>query len=115
MDISKLAKKPQLVKIELDGAEIVEKFGDTIIFYMKDHIGISNYFNFYKLQEAENDEMLNDLLRQLILNEDGSPSLGKDEVLPVELTIAILLKISDFLAKSVTKATSTPTTGIPHN
>jgi hypothetical protein len=111
MDISKLAKKPQLEKLVLDSSDVVERFGEPITFYMRDHIGISNYFNFYKLQQSENDTLLNDLLRQLILNEDGSPALADDEVLPIELTIAILVKISDFLVKSATKAVSTPTTG----
>lgn len=111
MDISKLAKKPQLVQLVLDEKDIVERFGEPITFYLKDHMGVSTYFDFYKLQQAEDDSLLNDLLRKLILKEDGTPALAEDEVLPVQLILAILMKINDFLGKSVTKAASNQKTG----
>ena len=110
MDISKLAKKPQLEKLVLDDKDIVEKFGEPITFYLKDHMGISTYFNFYKLQQTEDDSLLNDLLRKLILKEDGSPAIGEDEVLPIQLILAILMRINDFLGKSSAKI-STQKTG----
>jgi len=111
MDIAKLANKPQLEKLTLDDADIVERFGEPITFYIHDHMGISTYFNFYKLQQAEDDTLLNDLLRKIILKEDGSNAIGPDEVLPVQLVLAILMRINDFLGKSNAKATSTQKTG----
>lgn len=111
MDISKLAKKPQLVQLTLDSEDIVSQFGEPITFYMKDHMGVGTYFDFYRLQQQEDDVLLNDLIRKLILKEDGSPALAEDEVLPVKLILAILMKINDFLGKSVTKAASTRKAG----
>jgi len=67
MDISKLAKKPQLVKLVLDEAEVIDRFGEAITFYIKDHMGMTTYFDFYRLQQQENDELLNELLRKIIL------------------------------------------------
>jgi len=111
MDISKLAKKPELIKLTLDEAEVVERFGEPITFYIKDQMGISTYFNFYKLQQAEDDSLLNELLRKIVLKEDGTPAIGEDEVLPVQLILGILMRINDFLGKSANKATSTPANG----
>jgi len=115
MDISKLAKKPQLVQLILDDKDVVERFGEPISFYIKDQMGIATYFDFYRLQQQEDDALLNELLRKFILKEDGTPALGEEEVLPVQLILAILMKINDFLGKSVTKAASTRTAGKQQN
>jgi hypothetical protein len=114
MDISKFATTPKLEKLTLDGEDVVKEFGEEISFYMMDQMDISTYFNFYRLQQNEDGNLLNDLLRKLILNEKGKPVLGEDQVFPVNLTLAILVKINDYLGKSKT-ITSTPTTGEQQN
>jgi hypothetical protein len=110
MDISKLSKKPELVKITIDDADIVEMFGEPIDFWLSDGMGISTYFGFYKLQEQQDDAQLNELLRKVVLREDGTPSIGPDETLPISIIIAILVRIGNFLGKSTAK-TSTLKTG----
>lgn len=111
MDIKQLAKKPTLVKLELTDEDIVANYGESIVFYMIDQFDINTYFNFYRLQQGEDGDLLNDLLRKLILDADGKPVLQKDEVFPVNLTLAILVRINDFLGKSNAKDTSTTKTG----
>jgi hypothetical protein len=110
MDISKFAKKPTLTKITIDDAEVVEQYGETIEFHMLDQMSISTYFEFYRLQQDQDSDKLNDLLRKIVLKDDGTPALAEDEMLPVDLTLGLLVKINDFLGKLKTK-TSTPTTG----
>jgi len=110
MDISKFAKKPELTKIVLDEAEVVEQYGETIEFHMLDQMTISTYFEFYRLQQDQDSDKLNDLLRKIILKEDGTPAITQEEILPVDLTLTLLVKINEFLGKSKAKA-STPTTG----
>lgn len=105
MDISNFAKKPQLTKIEISDVDIVEAYGDTITFWIMDEMDVATYFSFYKLQQAQDSKLLNELLRKVILKEDGTPSLANDEVLPVTLTLAVLMAINDFLGKSKTKPT----------
>jgi hypothetical protein len=111
MDISKLAKTPKLERLEINGEDIIAEYGEPITFYMVDHLDINTYFNFYKLQQNEDGELLNSLLRKLIRKEDGSPALGDGEVFPTNLTLAILVRINEFLGKSNAKASSTSKTG----
>lgn len=111
MDITKLAKKPKLEKLDITDADIVETYGEPITFYMIDQMDISTYFSFYKLQQSENGDLLNELLRKLILKEDGSPALADGEVFPVNITLAILVRINDFLGKSEAQTTSIQETG----
>jgi hypothetical protein len=111
MDIKQLVKKPQLTKLELSDIDIVETYGEAVTFYMIDQFDITTYFSFYKLQQGDDGELLNELLRKLILDEEGKTVLEKDEVFPVNLTLAILVRINEFLGKSNAKDTSTIKTG----
>lgn len=109
MDISNLAKRPELVKLEITDEDIVKEFGETISFYMLDHIDVATYFNFYKFQQNQDSDLLMEVLRKIVLKEDGSPAIDKDQVLPVNLTLAVLVKVNDFLGKSNTKTTEEKT------
>jgi hypothetical protein len=110
MDISKFAKKPALTKLVIDEPEVIEAYGEAIEFHMLDQMSISVYFEFYRLQQEQDSDKLNDLLRKIVLKEDGTPALAEGEIFPVDLTLGLLVKINEFLGKSKTKA-STPTTG----
>jgi hypothetical protein len=114
MDISKLTKKPQLTKIEISDKDIVDQYGDIVSFWIIDEMDISTYFNFYKLQQSQDSNQLNELLRTLILKEDGTPAIASDEILPVNLTLAVLVAINDFLGKSNTKQVD-PEIGVDQN
>jgi hypothetical protein len=105
MDISNLAKIPQLVKLEIADADIVQQHGEPVSFYIMDQIDVSTYFNFYKFQQTQDSELLMSVLRKLVLNEHGKPSISEEQVLPVNLTLAVLVRINDFLGKSDTKTT----------
>ena len=104
MDISTLAKKPELVKLEISDEDIVKEFGEPITFWIMDQIDVSTYFNFYKFQQNQDSDLLMEVLRKIILKEDGKPAIAKDQILPVNLTLAVLVKVNDFLGKSNTKA-----------
>jgi len=110
-NISEFAKKPKLEKLEIIDPDLIENYGgEPISFCIMDEMDISTYFNFYRLQQNEDGNLLNELLRKLVLKDDGKPALGPDEVFPVDITLAILVRINDFLGKSKPK-TSTPATG----
>lgn len=110
MDISKFAKKPELMKMEIDDQDIVKEYGDAVTFYIYDNIDISTYFDFYKVQQEQDGVKLQALMRKIILKEDGKPALAADEMLPMDLTLAALVKINENLGKSKAKP-STQETG----
>jgi hypothetical protein len=103
MDISSLTKKPELIKLEIADEDIVREYGEAISFWTMDHIDVSTYFDFYKFQQSQDSDLLMNVLRKIILKEDGSRAIAEDAVLPVNLTLAVLVKVNDFLGKSNTK------------
>lgn len=104
--ITEFTKKPQVIELQIDMEEIVKEYGEPITFWMKDHVDISTYFDFFKSQAENNGEEINKLLRKIILNKEGQPALADDEVLPVDIAIAALTKINDTLGKSKTKSST---------
>jgi len=103
MDISKLATKPTLIEIKLDEAEIIENYGEEITFWMRDHLDLGTYFDFYKFQQESTSEQLMSTLRKIILNAEGKPAIADDEILPVDITLSVMVKINDNLGKSKTR------------
>lgn len=111
-DIKDFARKPQLVRVELDSEDIREEFGDSVVFYMKDYVDISTYFDFYRSQ-TDNPGGLNSVLQKLVLNAEGQPVINDDEALPATLAIGALSKISEVLGKLKTKSLTSETGNQP--
>lgn len=107
MDISKLAQKPKLIQLEVDTKEVIDTIGEPVVFWMKEHLDLGTYFDFYKFQQDQNLDQLSHILRKVVLNEEGNPAIGADEVLPVEVTLAVLFKINDYVGKSKAKVLDT--------
>lgn len=108
MNIGQFAKKPELIKIEIDDADIIEEFGEAITFYMKDYVDITTYFDFFRNQ-VDGSQGLNDILKKIILNDAGLPAIGDGEALPVNLAVAVLKKVNENLGKLKTKPLMTVT------
>ena len=106
MNIKDFAKKPQLIEVIIDQEEIVKEYGDTITFWMYDHVDINTYFDFFKSQSTNNGTELNAIMRKIILNSEGKPSLAEDEILPVDIALSALTKINETLGKSRTKSST---------
>jgi hypothetical protein len=104
MDINKLAKKPEIVKMTLDDKDLLENYGEPITFWMKDFVDINTYFDFFRSQNATEGEKLNMLMRKIILKEDGTEALGEEDALPIDIAVAALTKINETLGKSSPKS-----------
>ncbi|CAB4178778.1 hypothetical protein UFOVP1634_13 [uncultured Caudovirales phage] len=113
MDISTLTKIPKLVKIEITDEEIVNRYGEVITFWMIDELGLDSYFKFYRLQQEQKTDELNELLRTLIRKADGTPAISTEQVLPVDLVLAVLVGVNDFLGKSKPKTSANKTGNSP--
>jgi hypothetical protein len=112
MNIEQLTRKPQLEEILIDDPDIVKTYGEPIKFWMKDHLDLNTYFDFYRFQSEAKSEELFQTLRKIVLNNEGLPVIKEDEVLPTDITINVLLKVNETLGKSKTKSLI-PKTGQP--
>ena len=103
MDIANFVKKPTLIEIAIDDENTIETYGEAVKFWMKDFVDLDTYFDFYRYQRESTSDQLMATLRKIILKQDGTRAIADDEVLPIDLTLSVLVKVNDNLGKSGTK------------
>lgn len=96
--LSKLAAKPQLMKIELDTPDIIEKYGESLEFYVYDRQPMDLFVQIAtKLNSDYSGAVL--MINDLILDEKGKPVCGGGLVLPPDVTSAAIQKVIEQLGK----------------
>lgn len=98
MKITQLAAKPQLIKLEINDETTIEQFGEPIEFWTWDRQPLET---FMKLASASQDSNANiiDIVRTMILDENGKEVITKDIMLPSSVLMKIIEKIVSTLGK----------------
>ena len=100
MKLSALAKKPQLEKITIDDEAIVEKYGESPEFYIYDRYEMDVYMRLMNTEENDFHRM-SQVCKELIMNEDGTPMLEKDDILPGDISIKVVETVIQHLGNAV--------------
>ena len=98
MKLSELAQKPQLQKITITNEAIVEKYGEELEFYIYDRQPLDIFTKMADLREANAGEYIH-VLKDIILDEHGSPVCSDDMVLPIDVLTEALKLIGEHLGK----------------
>jgi len=98
MKLKELATKPQLTKITIDNEDIVEKYGESIDFYVLDRLPLDKYTQLASVKTEDFSSMI-DLVKQLVLDEDGTPVMDDDHVLPTDILNEAMVKVVDVVGK----------------
>ena len=98
MKLSQLAAKPQLIKLVLDDKDVVKEYGEPLEFYTWDRQPLDV---FMKLASTDNTNMsaMVDVVRTMILDEEGKAIITDDVMLPSKVLIASITKIVETLGK----------------
>lgn len=98
MKLSQLAAKPQLIKITLDDDSIVKVHGEPVEFWTWDRQPLEV---FMKLANANGTDMAGiiDVVRTLILDENGKQIIQGETMLPSTILIQAIAKITESLGK----------------
>ena len=98
MKLSQIAAKPQLIKFVLDDEDTVKEFGESLEFYSWDRQPLDVFMQLANAQR-DNGGQLIDIVRRLILDEDGKEIISKDVMLPSNVMIRVIAKIVERLGK----------------
>ena len=98
MKLNQLASKPQLIKITLDEADLVAQYGEPIEFYTWDRQPLDIFMRLANARETDMANMI-DIVRTLILNEDGTQIIVDDAMLPTNVLISAIGRITATLGK----------------
>jgi hypothetical protein len=98
MKLSQLAAKPQLIKLIIDEESFVEEYGEPIEFWTWDRQPIEVFMKLAN-QDNQNTGSLVEIVRTLILDENGKQIISGDAVLPSKILIAVISKVVETLGK----------------
>jgi hypothetical protein len=98
MKINQLASKPQLIKIELSEKALVKEFGEVIEFWTWDRQPLDVFMKLAGSDQQDYGKMI-DVVRTLILDEEGKQVIQGENMLPSKVLIAAVAKIVEQLGK----------------
>ena len=98
MKLSQLASKPQLIQVVLDDADTIAEHGEAIEFWTWDRQPLETFMRLAQSQDADTGKMI-DIVRTLILDENGKEIITKDAMLPTAVLLRVIQKIVELLGK----------------
>jgi hypothetical protein len=99
MKLSAIAAKPQLIEISLDGEEIIKEYGESLVFYTWDRQPMDVFTRLANQGEKADIVELLDIVRTLVLDEDGKKILTKESTLPTPILMQVINKVITQLGK----------------
>ena len=96
--LTQLAAKPQLIKIVLDSAEIVEQYGEELEFYIWDRQPIAKFMTIASTMNSNYTEAVG-MMNDLILDEEGQSICRDGMVLPSTVMSFAIQKVIEHLGK----------------
>jgi hypothetical protein len=98
MKLSELAKKPQLVKVTIDDADIVAEFGEPLEFWTWDRQPMDTFLKLASLDQ-NNTATVIEAVRGLVLDEAGSPVITGEATLPTRVMMRVITSVVESLGK----------------
>lgn len=98
MELSKLAKKPELTKITMDDADTIEEFGEAVEFYTWDRQPMDLFLKLASVNQDNQTEMF-DAVKDLVLDKDGKAILNDEVSLPTAMLLRVVTRVVENLGK----------------
>lgn len=92
MKLKELSKKPALIELTLEDEDTIRDFGEPITFMTWDRAPLDVFTKLAAVDQKNASEVV-DVVRHLILDEEGCEIIQKDNMLPPALLIRAIAKI----------------------
>jgi hypothetical protein len=99
MKINQIASKPQLIKLTIEDAEIIKDYdNEPIEFWTYDRQPLETFMKLAAMNQENSTEII-DLIRTMILDEEGKQVIQGDVTLPTKVLMPMIAKIVETLGK----------------
>ena len=98
MKLSELAKKPQLVKVTIDDADIVADFGEPLEFWTWDRQPMDTFLKLASLDQNNTASVI-EAVRGLVLDESATPVITGENTLPTKVMMRVITAVVESLGK----------------
>jgi hypothetical protein len=98
MKINQIASKPQLIKVIIDDKATVKDFGEAVEFWTWDRQPLDKFMKLASVKQDNPAEII-EIVKTLILDEHGKEVITEENMLPTQLLIKIIQKVTETLGK----------------
>ena len=98
MKLKDLAAKPQLTEIIINDESIVEKYGEELQFFVHDRFSMETFTKMAAVEQTDPAQLYN-IVKDLILDEEGTPVMNDGHMLPLDVMNAAVIKVTEQLGK----------------
>lgn len=98
MKLSQLSAEPKLIEVTLDDEDTVSTYGEAVTFYTYDRQPIDVFMRLANI-DMNNTANVVDVVKNLLLDEDGKEILSKNRVLPMAIMMKAITKVTELLGK----------------
>lgn len=99
MKLSQIASKPKLIELTIDDEEIIKEYEEALVFYTWDRQPMDVFTRMANLSEQNDVAALLEIVRTLVLDEDGKQILEADSTLPTSILMKVIGKVTEQLGK----------------
>lgn len=98
MDITKLSRTPELIPLTIDHEDIIQKYGESVTFYIYDRQPIDIYA---RMATMKSDDVLGimETMKLVILDSEGKPVMDQGRVLPIDVLTIATREVVEHLGK----------------
>lgn len=104
MKLKDLAAKPTLLKVVVEKEAIVKAYGEPLEFYMWDRQDLPTFLQLATMRDDP--VQLFEIIRKLVLDEDGKPVLEADDRLPVDIMVPVIETVVERLTNFTPKTSA---------
>jgi len=98
MKINQIASKPQLIKLIIDDTATIKEFGEAVEFWTWDRQPLDKFMKLASIKQDNPAEII-EIVKTLILDEEGKEVITNDNMLPTQLLIKIIQRVTETLGK----------------
>lgn len=98
MKLSDISAEPKLIEVKLDDKATVKEFGEPLTFYTWDRQPMDVFMQLANT-DSSNASKIVDVVRTLILDENGKNILSDNKMLPTPILMKAITKVTEQLGK----------------
>jgi hypothetical protein len=98
MKLSQIAKEPVLIELTLDDNDIVSEYGEPLVFYTWDRQPMDVFMRLANVDQKNAGDLF-EVVKTLILDDNGKQVLNDKNMLPTNVLIKAITKVTEQLGK----------------
>ena len=98
MKLSQITSEPKLIEIILDDEDTLKQYGEAITFHTWDRQPMDIFMRLANVDQKNTGDLIN-IVKTLILDEEGKEILNEKNMLPTGVLMRAIAKVTEQLGK----------------